>query len=329
MRIKLILLKLDQKYLMEETIFGDVAFVKAYMGDRKGNLHYRMSARNFNADMATAAKIVIAEVEHIVEPGEINPESIHTPGVYVDYVVQSNVKTKPIENLVLDRGERVDISGETCDKRKKIAKRVAKELKNGQYVNLGVGIPTLVPAFKPIGIDIELQCENGVLGLGGYAFEGEEDPDLINAGKETIRIKRGASFFSSSDSFGMIRGSHLDTTVLGAMQVSATGDIANWIIPGKLVKGMGGAMDLVACGSTVIVAMEHVTKKGLPKIFEKCSLPLTGEGCLSMVVTDMAVFDFSNGGRLTLKEIAEGYTLDDVRKVTACDFETYSNIGTF
>lgn len=315
---------------MEETIVGDVAFIKAYKADEKGNLHYRQSARNFNPDMATAAKIVIAEVEHIVPKGEIGPEEVHTPGVYVDYIVQSKTNTyKPIQKLTLDHGDQIDIGGVDCDKRITIAKRIAKELKDGSYVNLGIGIPTLVAAFKPRGIDFELQCENGVLGLAGYAFEGEEDPDLINAGLETIRLKRGASFFDSSESFGMIRGSHIDVTVLGAMQVSATGDIANWMIPKKLVKGMGGAMDLVACGSTVIAAMTHVARDGTPKIHEECQLPLTGKGCLSLVVTDRAVFDFSNEGRLTLKEIAEGYTLDDIKNSTACDFETYPEIGVF
>lgn len=288
-----------------------------------------MTARNFNQDMATAGKIVIAEVEHIVPNGEIGPEEVHTPGVYVDYIVQSSVTTKPIEKLTLDDHRDIPTDGVSCNKRIKIATRVGKLLKNGDYVNLGVGIPTLVPAYKPSNIRIELQCENGVLGLAGYAFEGEEDADLINAGKETIRLSRGASFFSSSDSFGMIRGSHLDMTVLGAMEVSATGDIANWIIPGKMVKGMGGAMDLVACGSKVVVAMEHLTKKGEPKIKEKCSLPLTGEGCVSIIVTDMAVFDFSKNGRLTLKEIAEGYSLEDIKKNTAARFEVYDQIGKF
>jgi 3-oxoacid CoA-transferase len=317
-----------KKYIMENTIFGDVAIVRAYRADRRGNLQYRMSARNFNEDMATAAHLVIAEVEEIVENGEIDPNDVHTPGVFVDFVVQTDAETKPLEKLVVDDGQGLKLgAGKDADLRIKIAKRVAQELKDGMYVNLGIGIPTLVPAFVPKHVNIELHSENGIIGVDGYPKPGNQDPDLINAGKESVTIGKGASFFSSSDSFGIVRGGHLGCTILGAMQISATGDIANWIIPGKLLKGMGGAMDLVACGSRVIVAMEH-TAKGAHKILEQCSLPLTGKACCSLIVTEMAVFDFSKG-RLTLKEIAEGLTLEDIKKSTGCKFETYDNIGTF
>lgn len=287
-----------------------------------------MTARNFNQDMATAAKIVIVEVDEIVETGELDPECIHTPGVFVDYIVQTKETEKPIEKLVNDTGEGLSLKGAKNELRIKIAKRCAQELNNGDYVNLGIGIPTIVPAMTPKGVKIHLHGENGFFGAEGYPYVGDEDGDLINAGKEPVRVGPGASFFSSSDSFGMIRGQHLACTILGAMQVSATGDIANWIIPKKLLKGMGGAMDLVACGSRVIVAMEH-TARGQPKILEQCTLPLTGKGCNSLVVTEMAVFDYSNEGRITLKEIAEGLTIDDVKNATACDFETYSDIGRF
>lgn len=318
-----------KKFIQEETIFGDVALVKAYRADKRGNLQYRYSARNFNQDMATAAKTVIAEVEEIVENGEIDPENVHTPGIFVKHIVKTDNEPKPLEKKVTDDGSgEIKVEGKGAATRIKIAKRVAKELTDGMYVNLGIGIPTLVPAFVDKKIQIELHSENGIMGVDGYPKDGNEDPDLINAGKESVTVGKGASFFSSSDSFGIVRGGHLGCTILGAMQISATADIANWIIPGKLLKGMGGAMDLVACGSKVIIAMEH-TAKGSHKILEQCNLPLTGKGCCSLIVTEMAVFDFSKNGRITLKEIGDGFTLDDVKKATGCNFEMADQIGTF
>jgi 3-oxoacid CoA-transferase subunit B len=197
-----------------------------------------------------------------------------------------------------------------------IAKRIAQELKDGWYVNLGIGIPTLVANFIPEGIDVEFQSENGILGMGPFPFEGEEDADLINAGKQTITAMGGAAYFDSAMSFAMIRGQHVQLTVLGAMEVSENGDIANWKIPGKMVKGMGGAMDLVASADNIIVAMMHTNKRGESKLLKRCSLPLTGVGCVKKVITNLAVLEITDSGGFNLIERAPGVSVEEIQNAT-------------
>lgn len=281
--------------------------------------------------MAKAARIAIVEAENIVPIGSIDPDSVDLPGIFIDRIVPATA-AKAVENLKIaptsDPAKPVKL-----DSRNRIAKRAAKELKDGYYVNLGVGIPTLSASYLPENTKVWLQSENGILGMGPYpATEEDADFDLINAGKETVTLLPGASTFDSAESFGMIRGGHVDVSILGAFQVSASGDLANYMIPGKVFKGMGGAMDLVSNPdqTKIVVATEHVDKKGRSKIVQDCKLPLTGKGVVSTIITDLGVFQVDRvKGGLTLTEIAEGVDIETVRKNTDADFEVAESVATF
>jgi 3-oxoacid CoA-transferase len=306
-----------KEYVLEEGIRADVSIVKAWKGDKAGNLVYRKTSRNFNPMIASCGKVTVAEVEELVEVGQLDPDQVHTPGIYVDRIIQGAKYEKRIEFRT--------VTGAAASKkdspiRELMAKRAAQELRDGYYVNLGIGIPTLVANYIPSNINVTLQSENGLLGIGPFPPDDKVDPDLINAGKQTITTIPGSSFFSSADSFAMIRGGHIDLSILGGLEVAENGDLANWMVPGKMVKGPGGAMDLVSGVKRVIVLMEHTSKDGASKVLKQCSLPITGKGVVNMIITDLCVFEVIQGQGLVLKELHPGVTLEDVKAKTEADF---------
>ncbi|KAK0387858.1 hypothetical protein NLU13_4103 [Sarocladium strictum] len=332
-------------FLMETALPGDVAILRAWKVDKAGNCVFRYTTKAFGGIMAKAAKLTIVEAENIVEVGEIDPNDVHLPGIFVDRIVPSTAE-KRIEILKTRDAESqkngVSKVSEAEKKRLRIAGRAAKELKDGFYVNLGVGeygstgetgrlcltsikgIPTLAASLLSEDKHVWIQSENGILGMGRYPTKDEVDPDIVNAGKETVTLIPGASCFDSTESFGMIRGGHVDVSILGALQVGANGDLANYMIPGKVFKGMGGAMDLVANpdNTKIVVATEHVAKDGSSKILNQCTLPLTGARVVSTIITDLCVFQVDRAqGKLTLTELAPGVTVDEVRSKTDADFE--------
>jgi 3-oxoacid CoA-transferase len=286
--------------------------------------------------MAKAARLTIVEAEEIVPIGTFDANDIDLPGIFVDRIVPSTAP-KNIEIRKLRKEPSSSSSQNSTDpskngaqtRRDRIARRAAKELKHGYYVNLGVGIPTAAASFVPSGVKVWLQSENGILGMGPYPTESTLDPDIINAGKETVTLLPGASTFDSAESFGMIRGGHVDVSILGALQVSASGDLANYMVPGKVFKGMGGAMDLVSNpeATKVVVATEHVAKDGSSKIVQECGLPLTGARCVSTIITDLCVFEVNRKhGTLTLTETAPGVSVEDVRAKTDAKFAVADDV---
>jgi 3-oxoacid CoA-transferase len=311
-----------KKYLLESWLRADFSLIKAWKGDTAGNLVFKGTARNFSPMMAAAGKICIAEVEELVPVGTLNPNEIHVPGIYVQRIFEGKNYEKRIEQRTISKPVDKNIIPEEKPKtgvgldKNQIAKRISQELKDGYYVNLGIGIPTLVANYIPENINVVLQSENGLLGIGPFPSEENVDADLINAGKQTITMQAGSSLFSSAESFAMIRGEHVDLTILGAMEVSENGDIANWKIPDKMVKGMGGAMDLVASAKNIIVAMQHVSKDGKSKLLKNCTLPITGINCVKKIVTELAVLEVLPEGGFKLLETAPGITVEDVKKAT-------------
>lgn len=321
---------------------ADYAWIKAHKVDRLGNTTFKGTGWNFNGIMASmypvyivfelttdtsseAAKCTIVEAEEIVEVGEIPPEQIHLPGLYVSRVFKGAKFEHKIEVLKYAEDDSEDSKGkDSNDIKSTIAKRAAKEFFNGMACNLGVGIPTMAAGFAAQqGTHVNLQSENGMMGVGAYPKKGEEDSDWINAGKESILPIPGASTFGSDESFAQIRGGHLDMTVLGALECSQYGDIANFMIPGKMVKGMGGAMDLVSNPekTKIMVVQTHQDKHGRSKIKKSCALPLTGAKCVHTIVTELAVFDVDHEKGLTLREYNPNSSIDEIKEKTDADFQ--------
>ncbi len=305
-----------KEYVFEKALHANIAFIRAWKADTAGNLQYRMTEQNFNRTMATAADIVVAEVEHIVAIGEIEPEQIHTPGCYIDYLVQAHLT---IEDLGTSAS--VKSSSKKVDEgRMNMARRAFAELKKGDVVNLGIGIPTLVADLIKPEDGIILHTENGMLGVGPEPEGDAGAMDFpVNAGKVPVTALAGSSYFDSADSFAMIPGGHIDVAIMGGLEVDEHANLANWAVPGKPLLGVGGAMDLASGAKKLIITMTHNNSDGSAKIVAACTLPLTAMKAVDMIITDLAVFAFPDG-QLTLIDLMPGATLEEVRAKTLADF---------
>lgn len=296
-------------------IRGNVAFIRAWKADTAGNLQYRMTEQNFNHAMATAADIVVAEVQEIVPLGQLDPNQIHTPGCFVDYLVERKLTADD-----LGTSASVGSSKKADEVRLNMARRAFQELKKGDVVNLGIGIPTLVADFIKPEDGIILHTENGMLGVGPEPTDGGGAMDYpVNAGKVPVTALPGSSYFDSAASFGMIRGKHIDVAIMGGLEIDEAANLANWAVPGKPLLGVGGAMDLASGAKKLIITLSHTDKEGNSKVVPQCTLPLTAEGCVTMCITELAVFEYIKG-ILTLIELMPGATLEEVRAKTAASF---------
>lgn len=303
-------------FVFEKALHANIAFIRAWKADTAGNLTYRMTEQNFNKAMATAADLVVAEVEHIVPVGDIEPENIHTPGCYVDYLVQAHITLEDLGSSasVKNSAKKVD------EARMNMARRAFKELKKGDVVNLGIGIPTLVADLIKPEDGIILHTENGMLGVGpAPEGEGGAMDYPVNAGKVPVTALKGSSYFDSADSFAMIRGGHVDVAIMGGLEVDEQANLANWAVPGKPLLGVGGAMDLASGAKKLIITMTHCNSNGSSKIVPACTLPLTAMQAVDFIITDLAVFAFPNG-KLTLVDVMPGVTLEMVKAKTTADF---------
>jgi 3-oxoacid CoA-transferase len=303
------------EHVFHEPQRGDAAFVRAWKGDTAGNLVYRMTEQNFNRCVATAADVVIAEVETIVPVGELRPDEIHTPGLFVDYLVQAHTTLEDLgsSGSVSSSDKKVD------EVRMNMARRALEELEAGQIVNLGVGIPTLVGDLITPKNGIIMHTENGMLGVGPSPTEGGALDHPVNAGKFPVTAVLGSSYFDSAESFAMIRGGHIDVAIIGGLEVDEEANLANWAVPGKPLLGVGGAMDLASGAKTLIVTMTHTDRNGASKIVPSCSLPLTASAAVDVIITDLAVFKFP-AGKLTLVDLLPGAKLEEVRTKTSAKF---------
>ena len=296
-------------------IRANVAFIRAWKADTAGNLQYRMTEQNFNRAMATAADLVVAEVQEIVPVGSLDPNQIHTPGCFIDYLVEQKISESDLGiSASVGSSKKVDVQ------RMNMARRAFKELKNGDVVNLGIGIPTLVADFIKVDDGIILHTENGMLGVGPEPTDGGGAMYYpVNAGKVPVTALPGSSYFDSADSFGMIRGKHIDVAIMGGLEIDEQGNLANWAVPGKPLLGVGGAMDLAIGAKRLIITLIHTDKEGVSKIVPQCTLPLTAHHCVDVCITELAVFKFIEG-QLTLIEVMPGSSLEEIRAKTSAKF---------